>query len=226
MHINRYGADCELNNMEYFWHSISEKNDTRLNRLLFEKSIYLDDYDEDEFASVLIIGIDIRRRFSIGARIAVRSMGTTLQMDKSTLLEMLDNIDELLQENSVLPKCGHTKARIQSIHEAQYKISVGNKNVKVNAKALLTLRSKMSIIKMQIKLLECANYEKQFYDLLNYFCDGNLHKSELLNKMDMLIKEDFERLFVLEISTNFLDWFMTCIPLHCKALLHTHILIQ
>lgn len=207
--------------MDFFWNSITEASDTQPSRLLFEKPVYLDDYDEDEFVSTLVIGIDIRRRLSISARIEVRSMGNALHMNKSTLLEMLDSIDELLQENAVLPKFNHNKVRIQPIHETSYKIIVDNKYVKVSSKALLTLRSKLPIIKMQINLLECAKYEKQFYDLLEYFCDENLHKSELMNKMLMLISEDFERLFVLEISINFLDWFMTCIPFYCKALIHT-----
>lgn len=213
--------DNRLNNMDYFWNSISEEGDRQINRLLFEKPVYLDDFDDGEFVSVLIIGIDIKRRLSIGARIEVKSMGTTLHMDKSTMLEMLDKVNDLLQEDSVLPKYSR-KVRIQPINDTQYKICVGNKSVKVTADALLTLRSKLPIIKMQIHILEYANYEKQFYDLLNYFCDANLHKSGLLNEMLLMISKDFQSQFVLEISTNFLDWFISCIPLYCKALIHTH----
>lgn len=220
--IIQHGTVCKLNNMDYFWDSMqTETNDTRSSRLLFERPVYLDDYDEYEFVSTLIIGIDIHRRLSIGARIEVRSMGNALHVDKCTLLEMLESIDDILQENTVLPKYNHTKVKIRSIHEALYKISVGNKHVKVSVKALLTLRSKLPLIEMQINQLECANYEIKFYDLLKYFCDGNLHKSELLNKMLMLDSEIFERSFVLEIATNSMDWFMRCIPLYHKALLHT-----
>lgn len=200
----------------------AETSLTQSNRLLFEKTVYLEDYDEDEFVSVLIIGIDIRQRLSIGARIEVKSMCAALHMDKSTLLEMLDSIDDLLRENAVLPNFNRNKVRIQPIHDTLYKISVGNKHIKVSMKALLTLRLKLPIIKMQIHLLECADYETQFYDLLNYFYDLNLHKSELLDRMFMLVSEDLERSFVLEISINFLDLFMICLHLYDKALLHSY----
>lgn len=205
--------------------TVNETGDARSSRLLlFEKPVYLDEHEE--FASVLIIGLDVCHRFSIGARIEVRSTGNTLHMNKCMLLEMLDNIDDLMQENAILPKNRHTKIKIQPVYETLYKISDGNKHVKLSMNALLTLRSKLPIIKIQIHQLECVNYEKQFYDLLNYFRDGNLNESDLYDLSNKMFSSscDFERSeLALEIMTNFLDWFMRCIPLYRKSLLHTHI---
>lgn len=218
--------------MEYFWdHVRNETGFTRhwSNRLLFEKTVYLEDYDEDEFVSTLIVGIDIRQRLSIGARIEVRSACDVLHMDKNTLLELLDSVNDLLEENTVLPNYNRTKVRIQPINETMYKIRVGNSHVKLSMKALLTMRSKLPIIKMQIHLLERSNYEIQFYNLLSDFQYRNLHESDLLDRIVMPVSEEevkdecVERTLLLEISTNFLEWFMNCIHLYAKSLSHIHI---
>lgn len=182
---------CGKFDEKYFWCSVGdmvEKKKVTTN-LLFGNYVYLD----DEGDCTLIIGIIPHKRFSIGARIEMKNSNRVLHLDKVTLLDLVECIDERFSENAVYPKSCRC-VRIQFVDEKFYRICIcegvaavvgaGNaddsnayaQTIKIPLDALLTLREKHSIVKRIVKMFECSNsdYESQLHKLLLHFCyDGD-----------------------------------------------------
>lgn len=88
---------CEYNdapkiNSFYFWEKIKSKCTNQIIpfKLINEKTLYL----EDDFDSILTIGINPQARFTIGARLEIRSMNNILYLRDNTLLRLLECINE------------------------------------------------------------------------------------------------------------------------------------
>lgn len=208
----------------------------RSTNLLFEKVVRLgDDYEDDdydsEYASVLIIGLDPCRRLATCGRLNMKEMNSVLHMDESTLLDLLDCINDQFQANTVLPKYPSSNISIRSINERLYKIDVGGEIVKMSLEELLKLRQKLPLIKRQMKEFASAEYEIQLYNLLQYFCFGdeheidnddtrssNSHEQKVYDEMCMLNGDRFDRSLALEIARNFMNWFAKCLRLYADAL--------
>lgn len=210
----------------FFWGSV-EKNQRAITyaaRLIFEKHVYLD----DEYGSVLVIGISPHNKMSIAARIENRA--SVFHLDKESLNHLLDCVDDRFGENVNYPLSKQGYINIQQIDDRLFKISLGNRCIKMCLSALVTLKQKLTPIKMLIRRLLRDNYEKNLYKLLHHFCyDGNekavletmhahIHKQKLIDVLCELDRECLERSFTLEIACNCSDWFAACIPLYIKTL--------
>lgn len=185
-------STCGKFDEKYFWCAVGDIADNKIltTKLLFAKYIYLD----DEADCVLIIGVIPHKRFSIGARIEMNKSKRVLYLDKATLLDLVECIDEIFSENAVYPKSCRS-VRIQTVDENVCRICICTgvvvaavpaavdsnayeQTVKIPIDALLTMRAKNGIIKMIVNMFECNNknneYESQLHKLLLHFCyDGD-----------------------------------------------------
>lgn len=216
---------------DFFWSSVlrnvgSNKQPTSL---MFEKHFYLD----AGCATVLIIGISPHDRLTVSSRIESRAMDSNvLRLDKNALLEVLECVSDRLRENTIRPR-QNTSVSIQCLSDWLYRINVGDENIKMSLDTLLTLRRKMTIVKMQIELLERADHESQLYKLLELFCYNageravvralqtfhSVDAQQLIDELCMLDCACIEQQFVVEIVNSCLEWFAACVPLYIKMLL-------
>lgn len=219
--------------IDHFWHCV-RMDELRPTNLLFEKSIRLDDNDDAGScgnANVLIFGLDPCRRLATCGRLNTAASNSVLHMDESTLVDLLDCIDDHFQMNTVLPKYTNSNISIRSLTESLCKISVAGENVKMSLEVLLKLKQNLAPIKRQIRLFASAGCEAQLYNMLNHFCceeddedktkmkknkiieSPNLHNQDLLHEMCLLDGDRFDRSLALEIANNFLNWFAKCLRL-------------
>lgn len=220
---------CGRFDVKYFWSSVGGVVKKQSTNLLFEKNIYLDD-DRD---CVLIVGVMPHKRFAIGARIEKKGSKRVMHLDKVSLLDLIECVDERFCENAVYPQSCRN-VRIQLYDVQSYKISVGDEqHIKLGLDTLLTLRQKHRLIKIQVHTLENNNYEKQLHKLLLHFCydgdertvvkamqaPGHLHKQHFADVMCMLDFYCIDKSFAVEMAANCADWFLACVPLFIKTLL-------
>lgn len=223
---------CGQLNVNHFWNSVGELVEKKKpsSNLLFEKNIYLD----DERDCVIIVGVMPHKRFSIGARIEKKGSKCVVYLDKETLFDLIECVDEQFCENAVYPK-SHRSVRIQLYDEQWYKICIGDEQrIKMCLATLLTLRQKHKLIKMQVNMIEKRTaYEKQFHKLLLHFCyDGDervvvkamqapahLQKQQLTDAVCAVDCYCIEKAFAVEMATNCADWFLACVPIFIRSLL-------
>lgn len=185
---------CGKFDERYFWRAVGDMTEKKKlsSNLLFTKYIYLD--GDDKRDCVLNVGVIPHKRFSIGARIEMKNSNRVLYLDKATLLNLLECIDEMFSENAVYPKSCRS-VRIRMLNEKFYVIyvcagiEVGNNAgaavdtaeidsevfeqiIEISECALLTLRNKHSIVKKIVDMFECNSnyYESQLHKLLTHFC--------------------------------------------------------
>lgn len=212
----------------FFWDSVGENKKVTAYAacLIFEKHVYLD----DKYESVLVIGISPHNKMSTAARIENRANASVLHLDKESLFDLLDCIDVRFSETTKYPMYQRGHINIQQIDDRLFKISLGNRLIKMHPSALFSLKQKQILIKMLIMRLERDNYDTNLFKLLHHFCyDGNektvlealhihIHKQKLIDVLCELDCECLERSFTLEIASNCPDWFATCVPLFIKTL--------
>lgn len=231
---------------DIFWEGVQsdEENNKFTKNLIFEKNIYLDDdidgnYDQVYNKNVLIIGLCPHNRMKVYARIESRTeCGGVLHLDAVSLMNLMDCIDRRFSEKTVSNKGhdeidgGENKISLQYTIGNRYKITVGDKYLKLSLTTLLNLKRKYSIIQLTIVLFEDENYEPQLYNLLNHFCyeaneriviqalhrSHNINKNNLIYEIWMLECSCFSKSFVLEITDNCLDWFVRCVRLFIRSL--------
>lgn len=183
---------CGKFDERYFWCAVGDLVEKKkiTSNLLFGRYIYLD----DDCDCVLIIGVIPHKRFSIGARIEMKNSKRVLHLDKATLLDLVECIDEIFSENAVYPKSCRS-VRIRMVDENVHRIcicagvvvdgaaiadavdsNVYEQTFKISVDALLTIREKHGIVKQIVNMFENNNneYESQLQKLLLHFCyDGD-----------------------------------------------------
>lgn len=229
-------------NVETFWSNVQRTVNKKSipTNLIFEKKIFLNENVDDdecrESTSVIVLGINPHDRLSTSGRIEVRSATTktVLRMNKETLIDLLESINDRFREDAVTPK--QRKISIRSINEILFEIKAANEVIKMSLNTLLTLRDKLPIIKLQIDMLERVGCSNSLFNLLHHFCydaeqnavmramhnngrDPTIDKRQLIIELCQIDCECLEKSFVLEIANGYLDWFVTCVPQYIKAII-------
>lgn len=204
-----------------FWQSVQRGFENVNHHLIREKNIYLD----DEHSDVLVIGISPQNKMSIAGRIESRANASFLNLNKKTLMELLQSVNDRFRENIV---------NIQSA-QRQYKVIVDSSHMKLKLSSLLVLRRKILIVRKEIELLESEHYESQLFCLLEHFSSANNHETilrslntsravhlkfdqlKLIAEMCQLECKCLQKSFVLDIASNCLEWLVHCVPLYFKA---------
>lgn len=224
---------CEQNelsktNTAKFWQAM-KCDDT--SKLLREKNIYLC----DTYGTVLTLGINMHNEFKFCARLEVKSTNDVIAMNANNLNCFLECLNQHFNENIVLPQPSTSDTdnescvQLSQIQQRIFKLRIGDRNLKIDEKSLQTLFRIKSHIKMYILMLEYERkpYEALFFKLLNHFCYGKTVKevTELANLIhtqrffDEIISfhcDCIDKFFVLEIATNFSEWFTQCAPMFIK----------
>lgn len=228
---------CGKFDVKYFWSAIA---DEKVKNLLFAHRIYLPDEGDD---CVLIIGIVPHKRFSIGARIELKYSRKVLQLDKVTLLDLIECIDEQFSEDTVYPKFGRS-VRIRSVDEKHFRIyicagvggigdDVYEQSIKLHLDALLAMREKCSVVKTIVKMLECNKYEDQLHNLLAHFCydaderlvvkamqaPADIDKLRFNNVMCLIECQCIDKRFAVEVVNGCGDWFLACTAAYIRTLI-------
>lgn len=237
MHSELDCVCCDQSNAldkKYFWNNVRKNGKKWKNTLIFEKNIYL----QDEYESVIVVGVNPHNNFAVCARIEVRSMQSALNLDSDSMINLLNCIDKRFAENAVFPDIQSKNSMdvtIQLARERLYKIGiVGGTLIKMSLNALLAMRQKHSLIKKYIVLLECEKRESLLFNLLNHFSfeAREEHLLDALSTCKRMRKQYFfdemcrincaclDISFSLEIALHCSDWFATCVPIFIKALTH------
>lgn len=212
-----------------FWDSVKQSSIKQPSNLLHEKNIYLDEVND----CMIILGISPHERFSIAARIEIKSSASVLHLSKEQLVDLLDCVGHRFCENAVFPQTNRGDVHIQLYNERLYKVYSHNEYIKMSLNALLTLKQKRSLIKMYIKLMESDEYEEQLYKLLLHYCydteervivsalhsSTDLYKQQIVNAIYRLSCSCLEKTFALEVMCNCAEWFSACAPLFIKTLI-------
>lgn len=224
-------------NVDFFWNAVRLNAKEWKRTLIFERNIYLD----CEYGSVVVVvlGINPFERFTACARIEVRSTGNFIHLDGDSMDNLLKCIDEKFGENAVWPDQAHGNVAIQLVGERLYNIKiVGNKHtIRMSESALLAIRQKQLLIKINMKLIECDKYETQLFNMLNHFCFEATERSVLdvlhspatrmlnSNVFGELCKLNctcLDMTFALEIISHCSEWFASCVSIFMKALFELH----
>lgn len=215
--------------LNYFWDSVKKSSIKQPTNLLFEKNIYLDDVND----CTLIIGINPHARFSIAARIEIKSEASVLHLSKEEFADLLDCVGDRFCENTVFPPTNSADIHIQQCNEQLYKVYSQNECIKMSLNTLLSLKQKRPLIKMHVKMLENNEYEDQLYKLLLHYCydseekgvmnalhsSRDLYKQQIIDAIYMLRCSCMEKTFTLEVMCNCADWFAACVPVFIQTLL-------
>lgn len=227
-----------LMKVDMFWDSVRRDAECikHSERLILERNIYLEDDDRNECANVIIIGLNPHNEFNVCARIELRTIsGTTnLRLDANTLNDLLDHVEDRFCENTVVPKYSGI-INIQQINERIYRVRIGKENIKIHLDTLLAMREKRQIVKSHIKLFERDDFKSKLYNLLDHFCFQakeqivlqTLHPSNKMKKKELALElcalncTCLDKEFVLEITSNCLEWFVTTVPNFINTLIRS-----
>lgn len=227
----------ELNkiNSPIFWRKYEEKHKVVDEfKFLNEKNIYLN----DECGSVLTIGINPKNRFGVMIRIEVKMTNSFIMMTPSNMNKLMEFINQHFDEQTVLPSTTTQNedsdliVKMSPIQQQIFKISVRDKHIKIDEDSLQSIYRARSHIKMYMLMLEYQRkpYELLFFKMLSHFCfEKSVKQSNELSDMDYIqIFFDemvnfhcvcIDKSFVLEIATNFSQWFGSCVSVFIKTLM-------
>lgn len=232
-------SHCFEINQKLFWKNIqgTSKCDNSHN-LLCEKNIYLN----AAFGSMIVVGINPKDEFNVYARIENRSTNNSILINEKNLSHLLDCVSEQFSINSVFPSSSSSnftrtpedavRMQITSFHQRFFKISIGENQIKIDEDSLLRLLRLDSYVRSIILMLQSQSktYESFFFNLLSHFCyEKSVEEAIQLSELEYIQHffdevinfhcECIDKSFILEIATNFSQWFATCIPLFIKSIM-------
>lgn len=226
---------CESNelsiNSVHFWKKLKEKTEiSKPYKLLHEKKIYLSEYSE----SILSIGLIPQNEFKVYARLEINITNDVILMNATNLMNFLEILSQYFNENIILPpsSCKASNIQLTPIQQRIFKLNIDGKFVKIDEESLQILFRMKSHIKMYILMLQYQQkpYESLLFKLLNHFCYDKTIK-ESTDSSKLIYTQQFfedvidlhcdciEKPFILEIATNFAEWFSTCVPIFVKVLM-------
>lgn len=226
---------CEIeipqNHSDRFWESVEKSKTLKNDLILFnEKHIRLN----DAHRSVVIIGLNPQNRFEVNVRIEANYVNNIIELNGATFLALLESIDEQFNENEHFPTQNYDKIFIQmySIHEQLYKIFIGEKRIIIDQDILIAIREKKSSMNMYIKLLsfQREKYKSSFLTLITHFCSRksvdvllrilkNMNDAQFIEEISSCYCERIDKLLLLEITLNGMNWFSECVAIYCEIFL-------
>lgn len=219
-------------NSSKFWLEIQQDETPEAMRFSHEKSIYLDDL----YGSVLVLGINPKNEFKISFRLEMRTSHNVLSMDTVQYSKFSECLHHHFSTNSIYPEISmmsnnETMVQLIRFQQKTFKLRVGVESITINEEVLYNLYISKSYINMYILMLdyERKQYESQFFKLLNHFCYTKslsevrkmTHSIQLQAFFDDILNSHcdcIDKIFILEIATNFTPWFKKCVQIFMQSM--------
>lgn len=225
-------SDLYKVNSAYFWNKVRENVEIKTPyKLLNEKRIYL----SETYESILTIGFLPQSEFKVHGRLELNIANDVILLNVADLMNFLEIMNQYFSENVILPDSSRTASNVKltPIQKRMFKLIVNGNAAKCDEETLEILFQMKSNIKMYILMMEYERkkYELLFFKLLNHFCyDKSFNETINLSSNIAYTRKFFEDLidyhcdcieksFILEMASNFSEWFRICVPIFNKTLM-------
>lgn len=206
-------------------------------RLLKAKTVYLN--DDKNVQSSFTIGINPTKISEARAIIENRKKGDILKLDiweTQDFCEFFEKYEDC--EDTFLQKIdsdGEMNFRLFSVRKSgphTYHFNFNGRTIDIDDATMIALyrvKTQISWCVTSYMIWEIDEFQNQFFKFMQYFCKGWITQKypQFIERIspaffDYMTFENIDGIndsFIAEISTNFRDWFLKCVPLYMETLL-------
>lgn len=217
-----------------FW-KLKSQISCRPSRLMNAKTIYLN--DDPNVQTSLTIGIDPNQVFEIKSIIENKSEGSYLKMDDGDLrgfLLFLDRAERVFLQKDLGDEFKSWYSfNISKSHPCVYEFNLKGETMYIDEGTLRALCQVKLNIEWYLLCIrsDLSSFQRQFFKMMHFVCDGvlmcknsdyfeHINSYYLFNELTRKCFRDGDSWkFVIEISTNFREWFLKSVPIYMEIML-------
>lgn len=216
-------------NRDNFWNCLQQMKERdvsfrSLNRFICEKIIYLNDNKNDR--SLAVIGLNPENKFEVCIRLEMHKTSSIInfKQSKDFLKFLNENESYILQKSPFNENALKYRIWLRQHKQRVFQLRMDGFSTKIDDDSLKMLCLRKSHIQRYITLLESERekYVSLFFKMMGHFYHGKTVKEvcELSTTdytqyfFEELINfhcECLDKTFIMEIASNFGDWFSKCI---------------